>query len=147
MRFAGTQLTNFIDPTNFDAIGKSSINGRSIENQASMQSEAYVDRAEIKALADIEAAKFGAEATRAQGSAQGQASMFSGLGSMASGLAGGFASMPGVGGGGLGINSPAGDAQVMGMSSFDSNYIQTPGNFIETDITGSGIGPSRYGSW
>jgi hypothetical protein len=102
MRFAGTQLTNFIDPTNFDAIGKSSINGRSIENQASMQSEAYVDRAEIKALADIEAAKFGAEATRAQGSAQGQASMFSGLGSMASGLAGGFASMPGVGGGGAG---------------------------------------------
>jgi hypothetical protein len=93
MRFAGTQLTNFIDPTNFDAIGKSSINGRSIENQASMQSEAYVDRAEIKALADIEAAKFGAEATRAQGSAQGQASMFSGLGSMASGLAGGFGTL------------------------------------------------------
>ena len=98
MRFAGTQLTNFIDPTNFDAIGKSSINGRSIENQASMQSEAYVDRAKIKALADIEAAKFGAEATRAQGSAQGQASMFSGLGSMASGLAGGFASMGESGG-------------------------------------------------
>ena len=98
MRFAGTQLTNFIDPTNFDAIGKSSIMGDSVMNQAAMQSEAYVDRADIKALADIEAAKFGASATRAQGAAQGQSSMFSGLGSMASGIAGGFANMGGAGG-------------------------------------------------
>lgn len=96
MRFAGTQLTNFIDPTNFDAIGKSSIMGDSVMNQAAMQSEAYVDRADIKALADIEAAKFGASATRAQGAAQGQSSMFSGLGSMASGIAGGLAKMGGT---------------------------------------------------
>jgi len=147
MRFAGTQLTNFIDPTNFDPIGKSFINGQSMQNQAVMKGEGLVDRTDIQAEAEIEAAKFGASATRAQGAAQGQAAMFSGLSSGIGSLAGGFAKMPGAGGGGLGVNSPAGDAQVMGMSSFDSNYIQTPGNFIETDITGSGIGPSRYGSW
>jgi len=97
MRFAGTQLTNFIDPTNFDAIGKSSINGQSLQNRASMISEAYVDRADIKALADIESAKFGASATRAQGEAQGQASMWGGLSKGIGSLAVGFANMPGAG--------------------------------------------------
>ncbi len=112
MRFAGTQLTNFIDPTNFDAIGKSSINGRSIENQASIISDAYVDRADIQALADIEAAKYGASATRAQGAAQGQASMFSGLGNMASGIAGGF--------GTLANKTPAVKPQPTALEAFDA---------------------------
>ncbi len=94
MRFAGTQLTNFFDPSNFDAVGKSSIMGGAKENMASMQSKALIDKSEIAADAMIEAAKYGADATRAQGAAQGQSSMFSGLGSMASGIAGGFASRP-----------------------------------------------------
>jgi len=107
MRFAGTQLTNFIDPTNFDAIGKSSINGQSLQNRASMMSEAYVDRADIQALADIESAKFGASATRAQGEAQGQSSMWSGLSSGIGSLAGGIAKMPG-GDTGTYTNNPLG---------------------------------------
>jgi hypothetical protein len=98
MRFAGTQLTNFIDPTNFDPIGKSFINGQSMQNQAVMKGEGLVDRTDIQAEAEIEAAKFGASATRAQGAAQGQASMFSGLSSGIGSLAGGFAKMPGAGG-------------------------------------------------
>ena len=102
MRFAGTQLTNFIDPTNFDAIGKSFINGQSMQNQAVMKGEGLVDRTDIQALADIESAKFGASATRAQGSAAGQSAMFSGLSSGIGSLAGGFAKMPGAGGGGAG---------------------------------------------
>ena len=105
MRFAGTQLTNFIDPTNFDAIGKSSINGQSVQNQALMQSEAYVDRADIQALADIESAKFGASATRAQGAAAGQSAMFSGLSSGISSLAGGIGGGGSTGLSGLGANS------------------------------------------
>jgi len=107
MRFAGTQLTNFIDPTNFDAIGKSSINGQSLQNRASMMSEAYVDRADIQALADIESAKFGASATRAQGQAQGQSAMWGGISSGISSLAGGVAKMPG-GDTGTYTNNPLG---------------------------------------
>ena len=119
MRFAGTQLTNFIDPTNFDAIGKSSIMGNSLENRAAMQSEAYVDRADIKALADIEAAKFGASATRAQGAAQGQSSMFSGLASGVGSIAGGFANMGGAGGaGGYGLPASATAPTQTGVNHF-----------------------------
>ena len=112
MRFAGTQLTNFIDPTNFDAIGKSSIMGNSVMNQAAMKGEGLVDLTEIKSAAEIEAAKFGASATRAQGAAQGQASMFSGLGSMASGIAGGF--------GTLGNKTPAPVPQPTALEAFDA---------------------------
>jgi len=110
MRFAGTQLTNFIDPTNFDPIGKSFINGQSMQNQAVMKGEGLVDRTDIQAEAEIEAAKFGASATRAQGAAQGQASMFSGLSSGIGSLAGGFGKRPGAGGTGTGTgNAPFAD--------------------------------------
>ncbi len=93
MRFAGSQLSNFISGTNFDNIGKAGIQSRASDNNARMVSDSYVKQADINADATVKAAKFGASATRAQGAAAGQSSMFSGLGSMASGIAGGFASM------------------------------------------------------
>jgi hypothetical protein len=96
MRFAGSQLSNFIDGTNFDNIGKAGITSRANENNARMVSDAYVEQADINADATVKAAKFGASATKAQGAAAGQSAMFSGLGSMASGIAGGFASRPEV---------------------------------------------------
>ena len=96
MRFAGTQLTNFIDPTNFDAIGKSFINGQSVQNQAVMKGEGLVDRTGIQGLAHIKSAEFGASATRAQGDAAGQSALFSGLSSGIGSLAGGFAKRPGT---------------------------------------------------
>ena len=94
MRFAGSQLSNFISGTNFDNIGKAGITSRANENNARRVSDAYVDMADINADATVKAAKFGASATRAEGAAAGQSAMFSGLGSMASGIAGGFASRP-----------------------------------------------------
>ncbi len=94
MRFAGSQLSNFISGTNFDNIGKAGIISRANENNARTVSDAYVDMADINADATVQSAKYGADATRAQGAAAGQSSMFSGLGSMASGIAGGFASRP-----------------------------------------------------
>ncbi len=92
MRFAGSQLSNFISGTNFDNIGKAGITSRANENNARRVSDAYVDMADINADATVQSAKYGASATRAQGAAAGQSAMFSGLGSMASGIAGGFAS-------------------------------------------------------
>ena len=96
MRFAGSQLSNFISGTNFDNIGKAGIISRANENNARMISDAYVDMADINADATVQSAKYGASATRAQGAADGQSSMFSGLGNMASGIAGGFASRGGA---------------------------------------------------
>lgn len=148
MRFAGIQLSNYLDPMNFDGISTASMEGRAKERMYDSQADYLVDKAGIDGDSLIKQAKYGASATRAQGSAAGSSAMFGGLASGVGSLAGGFANMGGSGGGGgLGVNSPAGDAQVMGMSKFDSNYIQTPGNFIETDITGSGIGLPKYGSW
>ncbi len=92
MRFAGTQLSNYLDPSNFDNIAKSSMEARTTERNADMISKAHVEQADIMGDAAVKAAKYGASATVAQGAAAGQSSMFSGLGSMASGIAGGFAS-------------------------------------------------------
>ena len=94
MRFAGSQLTNFLSGTNFDNIGKAGIVSRANENNASVISDSYVDRADIAAEATVQSAKYGASATRAQGAAQGQSSMFSGLASGIGSIAGGIAKMP-----------------------------------------------------
>ena len=91
MRFAGSQLSNFIDPSNFDAISKTSMKGRSTERMYQAGAEATVEKAGINAEAEIKSAKYGASATRAQGSAAGQSSMFSGIASGIGSIAGGFA--------------------------------------------------------
>ena len=52
---------------------------RAKQEQAILQAEGMVERADINAVAAIKAAKHGASATVAAGEARGQASMFSGL--------------------------------------------------------------------
>ena len=90
MRFAGTQISNFMDNDSFDNISKTAAKSRSQERMAYDQSEGLVDRADINAEATIQAAKYGASATRAQGAASGQMGIASGIGNLASGIAGGL---------------------------------------------------------
>ena len=98
MRFAGTQMTNFMgDTMDFSKVANESILGRGRERQAAMQSEGLVANAGIKSVGAVQSAGYKAEAIRAAGAAQGQASMASGIGSLASGIVGGFASMPSSG--------------------------------------------------
>ena len=91
MRFAGTQLSNFMgDTTDFSQIAGMSQKGRSMERRAVMQCEGLVGNAGVQSLGKMRSAEFQADSIIAQGKAQGQASMASGLasgiGSLASGL-------------------------------------------------------------
>lgn len=96
-RFAGTQLSSYLDSSNFDNIAKSSMEARATERNADMISKAYVEQADITGDAKVKAAKYGASATVAQGAAKGQSAMFSGLASGIGSIAGGFAKRPGAG--------------------------------------------------
>ena len=99
MRFAGTQLSNFMgDTTDFSAIAGTSQKGRSMERRAVMQGEGMVANAGVQSMGKVQSAQYQADAIEAQGAAQGQASMASGIGSMVSGLAGGISGLGGGGG-------------------------------------------------
>ena len=91
MRFAGSQISNFMDTSNFDDISKSSMKGRAQERMYDAQATGLVDKAGIDAEGLIQRAKYGASATRAEGSAAGQSAMFGGIASGIGSLAGGFA--------------------------------------------------------
>ena len=96
MRFAGTQLSNFMgDTMDYSAIAGTSQKGRSMERRAVMEGEGLVANAGVQSLGKIQSAQYQADAIKAEGAAQGQASMASGLGNMFSGLAGGISSMGG----------------------------------------------------
>ena len=93
-RFAGTQMSNFLGGTmDYSGISGASIEGRGLERKATMMGEAEVANAGVKSLGAIQSAGYQADAIRAAGQAQGQASMASGIGSMVSGLAGGISSL------------------------------------------------------
>ena len=100
MRFAATNLNNFMDPMNFGAIGKANIMGQGLEERANIQGKSYVDRAEIKGDEIIGVAQAGVPVIAADASAASQASVMNGITSGIQGLAGGIAKMPGIGGGG-----------------------------------------------
>ena len=94
MRFAGTQLTNFMSGTSdFSTIAGTSIKGRGMERRASMEAEGLVAQAGMRGLAETKSAQFQAGAIRAQGQAQGQAAIAEGIGSFASGIGGGLLNM------------------------------------------------------
>ena len=106
MRFAGTQLSNFMgDTMDYSAIAGTSQEGRSMERRATMEGEGMVANAGVQSLGKMRASEFQADAIKAGGQAQGQASMFQGMASGISSLAGGLASMPTGGGGGGGGGS------------------------------------------
>ena len=91
MRFAGTQLSNFMGGTmDYSQIAGTSAKGRSMERKATMQAEGMVANAGVQSLGKIASAEAQADAIEAGGQAEGQASMASGLGNMFSGLAKGI---------------------------------------------------------
>ncbi len=94
MRFAGIQLSNYLDPMNFDGISTASMEGRAKERMYDSQADYLVDKAGIDGDSLIKQAKYGASATRAQGSAAGSSAMFGGLASGVGGLASGFMNRP-----------------------------------------------------
>ena len=92
-RFAGTALSNYFSTPDFTTVGKTAMQGQSMQRNSATKAEGLVHGAGINSMAQVAQAGFQAEATKAQGAAQGQASMASGIGSMVSGIAGGFGSM------------------------------------------------------
>ena len=92
-RFAGTALTDYFNTPDFTTVGKTNMQGQSMQRNAATKAEGLVHGAGINSMAQVAQAGFQAEAIKAQGQAQGQAAMASGIGSMVSGIAGGFGSM------------------------------------------------------
>ena len=111
MRFAGTELGSYFDVPDFTGLGRTMMQGNSLQRNAATAAEGRVNIAGINSAAKVKSAGFQADAIKAQGQAQGQAAMASGIGSMVSGIAGGFGSM-GSGGGGyrtpISVPSPPG---------------------------------------
>ena len=104
-RFAGTALTDYFNTPNFTQVGKTGMQGQSMQRNAATKADGLVHGAGINSMAQVASAGFKADAIEAQGQAQGQAAMMSGLASAASGIAGGFGSM-GSGGGNYDFGSP-----------------------------------------
>ena len=90
-RFAGEGIHKFMGQVpDWTEVTNQAIEGRGMERRAMHQAESQVAGTGLSAQAEVKAAEYAAEATRAQGAAQGQASIASGIGSLASGIAGGF---------------------------------------------------------
>ena len=94
MRFAASPgflgAYGMVDSFDANQLGQQAAAGRSLQNRAAMEADAAVRGQEISADATIQAAKYGADATRAQGAASGQMSMMQGamgaLGSIGGGI-------------------------------------------------------------
>jgi hypothetical protein len=103
MRYAGDKMgggfTGFLtDQQDFGMMGENNIQNRYKETAAGIEGEGMVNQYGLKSIADVLAAKYGAQATKAAGAAEGQASMVSGLTSGISSAFGGFMRSPGMGG-------------------------------------------------
>ena len=105
-RFAGTALTDYFNTPDFTTVGKTNMQGQSMQRNAATKADGLVHGAGINSMAQVAQAGFQAEATKAQGQAAGQSAMASGIGSMVSGIAGGFGSMGSGGGAKYDFNSP-----------------------------------------
>ena len=91
MRFAGTQLANFMgDTTDFSMIGAESQKGRSLERRATMEGEGMVANYGLQSLGKTKSSQFQADSIVAQGQAQGQAAAAQGMASGISSLMSGF---------------------------------------------------------
>ena len=97
-RFAGTELSNYMSTPNFGQMSRVGMDAQTMERNNATKAEGLVHGAGINSMAQVAIAGFQADAIKAQGQAQAQASMASGISSMVSGIAGGFGSM-GSGGG------------------------------------------------
>ena len=86
MRFAGELLTQ--SGPDFGGMSRNMLEYRGKEKALTHQAESQTHQYGMKSIADIRAAEAKAEAMIAEGQAQGQAAMFSGLMDGISGLAG-----------------------------------------------------------
>lgn len=113
MRFAGSpQITDFLArKENYENLADQGLRERAAQNIAVMEAEGLMSRSEIEADAMVKSAKYGASATRAQGAAQGQASMFDGA----------FSALGSIGGKALG-NMNKSTYNKEGMFPLGTNY-------------------------
>jgi len=130
MRFAGsTDFSQLMAMPDFSTMSATNLQGRGMVNNANDSAIGASKLAGIGAAAGVRSANYKADAIKAQGQAQGQQAMASGLGSMFSGIAGGIGSMgsnsmfsyaggPGSSGTALG----AGGGNVGGYGTFGPNY-------------------------
>lgn len=79
MRFAGIKLSNYMDSPDYGLQAQQVIKSRGAENRAGQVAAYQVASAESEGQANLEAAKYGASATRAQGEAAGNAAAFGGV--------------------------------------------------------------------
>jgi len=100
-------MSNYFSTPDFTGLGKTMMDSASMERNMATEADGYAHRAGLASAAKVKGAGFQADAIKAQGQAQGQASMASGLGSMFSGLAGGISSLgsSSYGGGSSGYRS------------------------------------------
>lgn len=145
MRFAASpQVASFLhSKLDFGDTAQAGQKANAEQRITATQADAAVEGANIKGDAMIEMAKMGADATRAQGDAAKQAGIFGGIGSAISGIGGGLI-------GGMNSNGQTGIASNWsglqadsGWTAAQSKHLSTPGNFAETVIGPSGIGPTR----
>ena len=94
MRFAGSQLNSFMLGQNPDLVPKQGIENKSYERQAATMSDATVAMGGMQGAQAVGEAEHMASAIRAEGAAAGQMAMADGIGSLASGIAGGFMARP-----------------------------------------------------
>ena len=88
---------------NTGAMNNAALQDQSALQMAATNADAQAAIGDAEAEAMVKAAKYGAQATKAQGAAAGKSAMFSGLASGIGSLAGGLGSM---GGGSSRFNSP-----------------------------------------
>ena len=111
-RFAGSRrdISDFLGmKTDFSGLGNAATNDAAQTSANTVMNNARASDARMSSLAKVQAAEHWADATKAAGQAQGQASMVGGIASGIGGLGGLF----GGGGGGLGGG---------GGSSFGSSF-------------------------
>ena len=128
MRFAGTQLSNFLgDTPDFTAVGAEAQKGRGLERRAAMEAEGMVSQYGLQSLGKVRSAEFQADAIEAEGAAAGQSAMASGIGNMFSGLAGGISSLGGSSGGGtIGVDRRSSGMGIAGSVAPMYNGEQRP---------------------
>lgn len=91
MRFAGAKLQSYMHGgMDSQMLADYGIKTRSQEREAATNADATVAMGGLQGVQAISEANYAAEATRAEGQAAGQMAMADGLGSLASGIAGGF---------------------------------------------------------
>lgn len=95
MRFAGSKIQSFMDGgMDSQMLADYGIKTRSQEREAATNADATVAMGGLQGLQSIGEANYAAQATAAQGQAAGQMAIGDGIGSLASGIAGGFINRP-----------------------------------------------------